>query len=68
MAAETGGQYFFAPSPTDLATIYAKISEILSNQYTIEFQPSSPSGSTITIDVNVNDNGELGEYSRDAII
>jgi Ca-activated chloride channel family protein len=68
VAAETGGQYFFAPSSTDLASIYAKISEILSNQYTIEFQPSSLSGSTITIDVVVDNNGELGEYSRNAII
>ena len=64
IAAETGGQYFFAPSSSDLTSIYLKISEILSNQYTIEYQTSSPVGTTITIDVEVDDNGDLGEYSR----
>jgi Ca-activated chloride channel family protein len=68
IAAETGGQYFFAPSSSDLTSIYLNISEILSNQYTIEYQTSSPSGATITIDVEVDDNGQLGEYTRTATI
>jgi VWFA-related protein len=68
IAAETGGQFFHDPTASDLANIYAKISEILSNQYTIEYQTSSPGGSTVSIGVEVDDNGQLGEYSRDATI
>jgi VWFA-related protein len=68
LATETGGQFFYDPTASDLTTVYSTISEILSNEYTIEYQTSSPSGATITIDVNVDDNGQLGESSIDAII
>ena len=64
LATETGGQYFFAPSPSDLTTVYSTISEILSNEYTIEYTTSSAAGSTISLDVMVDDNGQFGEYSR----
>lgn len=68
IAAETGGQYFFAPTSADIPGIYAKISEILSNQYTIEYVTSSPAGSTVTIDIFVDDGGLLGEHSRSVIL
>jgi len=37
LATDTGGQYFFSPAPSDLPNIYATISQILSNEYTIEY-------------------------------
>ena len=59
LATDTGGQYFFDPAATDLTTIYATISEILSNEYTIEYTTSFAAGSTISIHVVVDDNGSL---------
>jgi VWFA-related protein len=64
LATETGGQYFYSPTASDLTTVYSTISEILSNEYTIEYTTSSAAGSTISLDVMVDDNGQLGEYSR----
>ena len=63
LATETGGQYFFAPGPADLATVYSTISEILSNEYTIEYNTSSAAGDTISLKVMVDNGGLLGEYS-----
>ena len=63
LATETGGQYFYSPTASDLTTVYSTISEILSNEYTIEYTTSSVAGSTITLKVMVDDNGKLGEYS-----
>ena len=66
LAADTGGQYFYIPDSsdlTDLITVYSTISEILSNEYTIEYTTSSAPGSTISLDVMVNDSGQLGEAS-----
>ena len=69
LATETGGQYFFDPTASDLINVYSMISEILSNEYTIEYTTSSAAGSTISIKVVVDDNGDLpggqlGEYSK----
>ena len=36
LATETGGQFFYDPTASDLTTVYSTISEILSNEYTIE--------------------------------
>jgi VWFA-related protein len=63
LATQTGGQYFFAPALSDLETVYTTISEILSNEYTIEYTTSSAAGSTILLDVVVDDGGDLGEAS-----
>ena len=63
LATETGGQYFFTPNISDLETVYATISEILSNEYAIEFTTSSVAGDTISITVVVDDGGQLGEFS-----
>jgi len=41
--------------------IYAKISDILSSQYLIEYVSSSTGGTTASLHVEVNDNGDLGE-------
>jgi VWFA-related protein len=64
LATDTGGQYFYAPTLSELTTVYSTISKILSNEYTIEYTTSSAAGSTISLDVKVDDNGQLGEYSR----
>jgi len=63
LATETGGQYFYSPTSADLTTVYSTISEILSNEYAIEYTTSSVAGSTISLKVMVDDNGELGEHS-----
>jgi VWFA-related protein len=62
LATETGGQYFYNPGADDLDAIYLTISEILSNEYTIEYTTSSVAGDTISLKVAVDDGGQLGEY------
>jgi VWFA-related protein len=62
LATETGGQYFYNPGADDLEAIYATISEILSNEYTIEYTTSSVAGDTISLKVVVGDGVKLGEY------
>jgi VWFA-related protein len=64
LATDTGGEYFFDPAASDLTTIYATISEILSNEYTITYTTSSAVGSTISINVVVDDNGQIGESTK----
>ena len=64
LAADTGGQYFYDPTASDLSTIYSTISEILGNEYTITYTTSSAVGSTIFLKVMVNDSGQLGETSK----
>ena len=68
LATETGGQFFYDPTASDLTAVYSKISQILSNEYTIEYTTSSAAGDTISLNVVVDDNGvlpggQLGEYS-----
>lgn len=63
LATETGGQFFYDPTASDLTTVYSTISEILYNEYTIEYTTSSAAGSTISLDLLVDDNGQLGEDS-----
>jgi hypothetical protein len=43
--------------------IYAKISEILSSQYLIEYVSASTGGITASFHAEVNNNGNLGEDS-----
>jgi VWFA-related protein len=62
LATGTGGQYFYNPGADDLEAIYSTISEILSNEYTIEYTTSSVAGDTISLKVVVDDGGQLGEY------
>ena len=64
LATDTGGQYFYDPNATDLEAVYSTISEILSNEYTIEYTTSSAAGDTIFLTVVVDDGGGLlGEDS-----
>ena len=42
IASETGGVYYYAPSSSELADIYAQISEHISNQYEITYQTCNP--------------------------
>ena len=66
LAQETGGEFYLAPSSPEVASIYDKISQILSQQYLIEYVSSSTGGATISLDVVVNNNGDLGEASKKA--
>jgi VWFA-related protein len=65
LADETGGQYFFAPTSKDLTDIYLQISQLLSNQYAIEYTSTSSGGTTIILDVEVDYKNLQGEDSRD---
>ena len=68
LALGTGGSYFEAPNEAALQDIYLEIAGILSDQYLIEYLTGFPNGSAnITLDVDVNQAGNLGEASRDAI-
>jgi VWFA-related protein len=62
LANETGGQYYFAPTASDLNTIYLQIAEILVGQYTLEY--SSQVTGTISLDVEVNFNGMTGKATK----
>jgi len=66
LAQETGGEFFLTPSSSDVAGIYDRISQILSQQYLIEHVSSSTGGATIFLDVKVDNNGDLGEDSKEA--
>jgi len=66
LAQETGGEFFLTASPSEVAGIYDKISQILSQQYLIEYVSSSTGGATISLDVEVDNNGDLGEASKEA--
>ncbi len=68
LAQETHGQYFYEPSSADLATVYATISEILSNEYTIDYTTASSAGSAISVTVVVTDNSDRGEDSATATL
>jgi VWFA-related protein len=63
LAQETGGGFFLAPSSSEVAGIYDKISQILSYQYLIEYVSSSTGGTPIYLDVKVDNNGNLGEVT-----
>lgn len=65
LADETGGQFFLAPTSSDLESIYLQISEVLANQYVIEYNSSSSGGGTIILDVEVDFNDLQGEDSRE---
>lgn len=66
LADETGGQYFSAPVSSDLQEIYRQITDILTNRYVIDYESSSSGGNDITVDVNIDQNGDQGEDTRDA--
>jgi VWFA-related protein len=66
LAQRTGGEYFLAPDSTQLNTIYGNISNILSQQYLIEYNTLSSGGTTVSLDIEVNDNNNLGEDSKEA--
>ncbi len=63
LAQQTRGEFFLAPSISDVEGIYAKISDILSSQYLIEYVSASTGGITASFHVEVNNSGDLGEDS-----
>lgn len=71
LAVETGGQFFpYDPATSDLNAIYQTISQVLSQQYLLEYTTPSRTGGTaadpVLIDVRVNNAGAEGEDTRDA--
>jgi VWFA-related protein len=66
IAQETGGLFFETADLSTLDTIYSTISQVLSNQYLIEYNSSSFGGTSVSLDVEVDDNGNLGEDSKEA--
>jgi VWFA-related protein len=63
LAQQTRGEFFLAPSTSEVEGIYAKISDILSSQYLIEYVSASTGGITASFHVEANNNGDLGEDS-----
>jgi hypothetical protein len=69
LALQTGGQTFSASvsaassDVTALQGVYNNISQILTSQYTIVYNTASTGGVAVTLDVKLNDNGNLGEFS-----
>ena len=64
LADETGGQYFVAPTSSNLEDIYQQIAQILTNQYVIEYQSPSSGGSEIELNIEVEQSGDLGEDTK----
>lgn len=68
LAEETGGQYFpYDPATSDLNVIYQTISNVLSEQYLIQYTSPSAGGAQnpVLIDVRVDNAGQQGEDSKD---
>jgi hypothetical protein len=65
LAHETGGQYFTAPAPADLAEIYLTFASIFSHHYTMEYETSTGNAGMVSVQVRVNINNELGEDSQE---
>ncbi len=59
LARETGGLYFYTPDETGLAAIYAKISEVLTNQYQFEYTNPAPDDPGNVLEVQVDNGGGL---------
>jgi hypothetical protein len=66
LADETGGQFHFALQKSDLQAIYLQISNTLSNQYVIEYNSSSSGSGIIILDLEVDDNNQQGEDSKES--
>jgi VWFA-related protein len=64
LAQATGGEAFVASSGVDMLSIYSKISTILSHQYLIEYDTSTNGGSSVSLDVKIDDNSDLGEDTK----
>jgi len=64
LAQQTGGQYFLANTGDDLLAVYSKVSQVLSNQYLIDYPTVSSGGGTVSIRVEVNNNSMRGTASR----
>ena len=64
LADQTGGQYFLAPTSNELQSIYQSIAEILTNQFTIEYESPSAGGDLINLEIEIDQNGMKGEDSK----
>jgi VWFA-related protein len=64
LANETGGQFFIAPNPDQLLSIYQAISDIFDGHYTIRYESSSTANVPILLNLAVDVDGLQGEVSR----
>jgi VWFA-related protein len=65
LAGGTGGQYYYAPSASQLYDIYDAIRDLVSGQYSMKYTSSLHGSGSILFNVTVNSNGQ-GEVSRQA--
>ena len=64
MAQETGGQYLSINAVSQLPDIFTQITQVLGNQYMLEYHTSSSVGAFLSLDVEINNNGNLGGTSK----
>jgi VWFA-related protein len=64
MAQETGGQYLSINAVSQLTDIFTQITQVLGNQYLLEYHTSSSVGASLSLDVEINNNGNLGGTSK----
>ena len=65
LANDTGGQYFYAPTESDLNSIYQQISDLLAGQYVVTYNSTPNGGITNTSKVSVDYNNLYGEDSKE---
>ncbi|MHB2155103.1 VWA domain-containing protein [Calditrichota bacterium GD2] len=66
LAQQTGGEYYYAPSSSDLQQIYQDISNQLQNQYQITYTTHNQKfdGSTRTVEIKVDYQGETDSKTK----
>lgn len=67
LATATGGQYYNAPTATDLQSIYAQIASTLQNQYEVTFPSGLTDGSTHSLQISVTNATGTGSASKQFI-
>jgi VWFA-related protein len=64
MAEKSGGQYFVAATVADLQSVFDQISDVMGQQYLIEYNTSTTAGTSVSLDVRINHTGNLGGSSK----
>ena len=67
LADETGGKYYNSQI-TDLTTVINQIFKVISNNYTFTYKSASSCSGTLTLGINVNYNGLLGDSTKTIIL
>ncbi len=67
LAADTGGQYFYAPASSDLSGIYQAIRSLLAGQYSVQYGTSLSGSKSLLLDLGVVIGSDEGQASRQAV-